>query len=144
MVAAYETFSSTNRDKFRVLFLNDVAITDRPVAEAMQFALSQIFPEADKSCINDVSKMYFGGKADQYLFYDEELPKINIDTLFRGLTYHTKKNKGDKHYKEHIRRISNKTGIALNDKGLLDVSITDGSCKQDRLTEEKTGATEKI
>lgn len=140
MVAAYETFSSTNRDKFRVLFLNDVAVTDRPVAEAMQFALSQIFPEADKSCINDVSKMYFGGKADQCLFYDEEIPEINIDTLFRSLNYYVKKTKGNKHYKEHIRRISNKTGIALNDKGLLDVSITDELKKQDRVTEETDGA----
>lgn len=144
MIAAYETFSSTKRDKFRVLFLNDVSITDRPVAEAMQYALFQIFPEADKSCINDVSKMYFGGRSKQCLFYDEDIPQINIDTLFRSLTYHTKKTKGDKHYKEHIRRIANKTGIALNDKGLFDVSITDGSCKQDRQTEEKTGATEII
>lgn len=144
MIAAYETFSSTKRDKFRVLFLNDVSITDRPVAEAMQYALFQIFPEADKSCINDVSKMYFGGRSKQCLFYDGELPQINIDTLFRSLTYHTKKTKGDKHYKEHIRRIANKTGVALNDTGLFDISITDGSCKQDRLTEEKTGATEII
>ena len=144
MVAAYETFSSTHKDKFRVLFLNDVSVTDRPVAEAMQYALYQIFPEADKSCINDVSKMYFGGRADRCLFYDKELPQINIDTLFRSLTYHTKKTKGDKHYKEHIRRISNKTGVALNDKGLFDVTITDGSCKQDRLTEDNNGATEII
>lgn len=142
MVAAYETFSSTHKDKFRVLFLNDVSVTDRPVAEAMQYALYQIFPEADKSCINDVSKMYFGGRADQCLFYDGALPQINIDTLFRSLTYHTKKIKGDKHYKEHIRRISYKTGVALNDKGLFDVSITDGSCNQDRQTEDNTGATD--
>lgn len=144
MIAAYETFSSTHKDKFRVLFLNDVSVTDRPVAEAMQYALYQIFPEADKSCINDVSKMYFGGRADHCLFYDRELPQINIDTLFRSLTYHTKKTKGDKHYKEHIRRISNKTGVSLNDKGLFDVTITDGSCKQDRLTEDNNGATEII
>lgn len=32
---AYDTMSSTNHDKFRVVFLNDVSIADRRVAEAM-------------------------------------------------------------------------------------------------------------
>ena len=59
---AYDTFSSTNHDRFRVVFLNDVSIPYRKLAEAMQLALGEIFPEADPTCIKDVSKMYFGGK----------------------------------------------------------------------------------
>jgi len=62
IVAAYDTFSSKNHNKFRVIPINDVSITDIRVIEAMQLALGKIFPEADPTCINDVSKIYFGGK----------------------------------------------------------------------------------
>ena len=58
---AYDTLSSTNHDKFRVVFLNDAPITDRRVAEAVQMAMGEMFPEADSSCYKDVSKLYFGG-----------------------------------------------------------------------------------
>ena len=56
---AYDTFSSANHNKFRVIFLNDVPITDRVVAEAVMLALGTIFPEADPSCYRDVSRLYF-------------------------------------------------------------------------------------
>lgn len=137
---AYETFSSVKKEKFRVVFLNDVSITDRPVAEAMQCALSEIFPEADTSCINDVSKMYFGGSHSQCLYYDKSIPKMNIDDLFRGLTSYERKTKGDKHYLEKLKRISGKTGVALNSKGLFDITVTDEPHFTARLTEEQSGA----
>jgi hypothetical protein len=47
---AYDTFSSEDHDKFRVMFLNDVPIADRVIAEAMLLALGTIFREADASC----------------------------------------------------------------------------------------------
>lgn len=138
---AYETFSSTKHDKFRVVFLNDVPITDRPVAEAMQYALSEIFPEADTSCCNDVSKMYFGGNHSDSIYYDDSLPQVNLDTLFRSMTYRLLRTKGSKHYKEKIKRFANKTGISLNNNGLLDITITDEPFGKSHLTEENSGAT---
>lgn len=42
--------SRPEHPKFRVVFLNDISIPDRPVAAAMQMALGNIFPEADPSC----------------------------------------------------------------------------------------------
>ena len=45
-----------------MVFLNDAAVSDRKVAEAMQLAMSEMFPEADSSCYTDVSKLYFGGR----------------------------------------------------------------------------------
>lgn len=59
---AYDTFSSVDHDKFRVVFLNDISIPDKQVAEAMQLALGTIFPEADPACYKDVSRIYYGGK----------------------------------------------------------------------------------
>ncbi|MDE6221120.1 MAG: hypothetical protein K2G51_11960, partial [Lachnospiraceae bacterium] len=66
---AYDTMSSMDHDKFRVVFLNDVSITDRRAAEAVQLAIGGMFPEADPSCYKDVSRLYLGGK--EVLYYDD-------------------------------------------------------------------------
>lgn len=95
---AYHSFRSRpEHPKFRVVFLNDVPIPNRRLAEAMQLALGEIFPEADSSCYKDVSKMYFGGK--ELIYYDESTPMIDIDTLFRSFHHCVRKNYGEKHYK---------------------------------------------
>ena len=130
---AYDTFSSTNHDRFRVVFLNDVSIPYRKLAEAMQLALGEIFPEADPTCIKDVSKMYFGGK--ECLYYDDRIPMIDIETLFRSFHYCIKKNYGEKHHKEKIQRFSKKTGISLTTKGLLNISTSDEPDEPAHLTE---------
>ena len=119
---AYDTFSSTEHDKFRVVFLNDTSIPDRKIAEAMQLALGTIFPEADSSCYRDVSKMYFGGKERRY--YDKSIPTINVESVFRGATYRKKDTSG-KHLKEWLRKFSQDTGIALNEHGFLDIQVID-------------------
>lgn len=119
---AYDTFSSTDHDKFRVVFLNDVPIPHRSVAEAMQLAMGTIFPEADPSCYRDISKMYFGGK--ERLYYDDSIPTINVGAVFSGLTYFFQDITGN-HYKERLSKFSRETGIALNKNGLLDVTMTD-------------------
>lgn len=119
----YETFSSVSCDKFRVVFLNDISIDHRKIAEAMQLALGTIFPEADASCYRDVSKMYFGGKG--LVYFDDSLPVINIESLFRGLTNYFRKKFKPNHYKEKIAKFSKETGICLTKSGLLDISVTD-------------------
>lgn len=59
---AYHTFSSSEEcNKFRIVFLNDVPVTDRCAAEIMLGLLLKIFPEADRNC-KDVSRMFLGGK----------------------------------------------------------------------------------
>ena len=99
---AYDTMSSTDHDKFRVVFLNDASVTDRRVAEAMQLAMGKMFPGADPSCYKDVSKLYFGGK--EVLYYDDKLPEINIESIFRNYTYCMKVKYKDNHYREHISK----------------------------------------
>lgn len=93
------------------------------VAEAMQLAMGEMFPEADSSYYTDVSKLYFGGK--ELLYYDDKLPQTNIEAVFRNLTYCLKERYKSNHYKEKIFRFSKKTGIRLNNSGLLDIIISE-------------------
>ena len=116
---AYETLTSTNQNKFRVVFLNNAPIADVKLAEISQHALMEIFPEADKAC-KDVSRMYFGGK--KLLYFDETIPTVDPESLLRSMTFCTKTRRGPTHYKTHIRKFANKHGIRLNDKGLLDIA----------------------
>lgn len=131
---AYDTLSSIDHDKFRVVFLNDAPIDDRRVAEAVQMAMGEMFPEADSSCYKDVSKLYFGGK--EVLYYDEKMTKINIESVFRNYTYCMKEKYKSNHYKDHIAKFAKETGIALNKNGLLDVRMSDYLPASDNLTED--------
>lgn len=121
---AYDTFSSKNHDKFRVVFLNDIPIPDREVAEAMQLAMGTIFPEADQSCVRDVSRMYFGGDKE-ILYCNRNVSKINMESVFMGLTHYEKEKYKQNHYKERLSRFAKETGILLDKRGLLDVSVSD-------------------
>lgn len=135
---AYDTLSSREHDKFRVVFLNDVSITDRRVAEAVQLAMGEIFPEADPSCYKDVSKLYFGGK--ELFYYDEEIPEINVESVFRNYTIYMKKKYKPNHYKDHIARFARQMGIALNKNGLLDIKSSDYLPEPDNPTEDSGAA----
>ncbi len=119
-VFAYDTLTSINHNKFRMVFLNDTSICHRKVAQAVQLALGKIFPEADPSCYKDASKMYFGGKELRY--FDRTIPTIDVETVFRQMTQRMKRI-DPKHYKERLSTFSRMTGIALNKNGLLDVSV---------------------
>lgn len=137
IVAAYETFSSENNNRFRIFFINDAPINDAQVIEAMQLVLGTIFHEADPSCIKDISKMYFGGKRE--IFLNEDIPTINIESVFRALTYYLE-DQYKNHYREKIMKFSDMTGIALNDKGLIDVLTSDEPFDTAHLTEKENGA----
>ena len=121
---AYETLSSKNEDKFRIAFLNDVPIPDRKAAEIQMSALGTIFPEADKSCVKDISKMYFGGK--RLLKFDETIPTITIESLARNMTMYLHDKHGPTHYKKKVAEFAKSNGVALTNKGLLDISVVDG------------------
>ena len=142
---AYETFSSKNKDKFRVVFLNDVSVTDIRIAEIIQNALITIFTETDKTC-KDISKMYYGGK--KLLKFDSSIPEINIELLIRNMTIYLRNKYGDTHYKEHLKKFAQSNGIALNNKGMLDISIVEDNSEllftnkitKNKFSTENTGA----
>ena len=59
---SYETFTSEeSNEKFRIVFMNNVPMSDRKGAKILKHALMEIFPEADKHD-GDISRMYFGRK----------------------------------------------------------------------------------
>ena len=120
-VFAYDTLTSKNHNKFRIVFLNNAPMGHRIVAEAVQLALGKIFPEADPLCYKDVSKMYFGGK--ELTYFDERLSTIDVESVFRSMTRYLKEST-PKHYKERLSHFSSQTGISLNESGLLDVTIS--------------------
>jgi hypothetical protein len=116
---AYETLSSVDKNKFRVVFLNDLALKDKLLVKIAINALLTIYPEADRAC-DDVSRMFFGGK--NLLYFDNSLPTINTEKLFRVMTYFLFQKHKPNHYKEHVKRFADKNGIQLNNKGLLDIT----------------------
>ena len=124
---AYDTFRSRpEHSKFRVVFLNDNPITDIRAAETMLRALTTIFPEADRQCKSAV-QMYYGGKRLRY--FDDTVPTINIESVIRNTTNYLEDRYGANHYKRKVVEFSRETGIALNEKGLLDVSIEEESAE---------------
>ena len=128
MLFAYDTLTSVNHDKFRVVFLNNASISDMRIAGAMLQALTTIFPEADP-CSKDISRMYYGGKG--LLHYDDSTPEINIESLFRNMSLFLKDKYGITHYKSKIAEFSRKTGIALNKSNQLDITVAENVSNPD-------------
>lgn len=104
----YHTFSSTQENpKFRIVFLNDVPITDRSAAEIMIKMLLKIFHEADQQC-KDVSRMFFGGRNE--LIGDVQDSCINI--VNSALEFqHFIFEKGPKNYKREIENFARANNI---------------------------------
>lgn len=128
---AYDTHSSSvHHDKFRVVFLNDVSIPNKKIAEIAINALQTIFPEADSSC-KDVSRMFYGGKG--LLYFDDSIPQVNLESVIRNMSICLKEKYGDTHYKRKIAEFAKENGVALNKNKMLDVFISE------KLT-EKAGA----
>jgi hypothetical protein len=89
--------------------------------------LTTIFPEADRQSRSAV-QMYYGGK--DLLYYDDTIPTITIESVIRNTVNYLEDRYGAKHYKRKVAELSRDTGIALNEKGLLDVSIVDESAEE--------------
>ncbi|MCM1329144.1 MAG: hypothetical protein NC253_06845 [Ruminococcus sp.] len=123
ILSAYDTFSSKNHNRFRVLFLNDVSIINKTAAKIYKKLLLEIFPEADTSD-KSAAHMYYGGNS-KLMYFDENVPTINLESTVRNMTYSTKVIRGDKHYKEAVRRFAENNHIRLNNKGLLDISVSE-------------------
>ena len=126
---SYKTLSSEdNKEKFRVVYMNDVPITDKRGAKILKSALMEIFPEADKHD-SDISRMYFGGK--KLLHYDPKLPTIDPESIFRSLSHYLYNKRKANHYKEHIKKFAKKHGIKLTKRGMLDISVNKTSTESD-------------
>ena len=132
---AYDTFSSVNHDKFRVVFLSDSSINDRKSAEAMQRAFGTVFPESDQACVGDVSRMFYGGK--EVIYCDSNTKTFNVESLFRNMTSYLQ-DTCKEHYKRKLKEFSNHTHIAMNKNGLLDVRFTEKSHRITTGTQEDT------
>ncbi|MBE6844323.1 MAG: hypothetical protein E7508_01230 [Ruminococcus sp.] len=120
---AYDTYSSTNHDRFRVVFLNDVSFNNKLAAKIYKKALLKIFPEADNAD-KSIAHMYYGGNS-RLMHFDDTIPTINLECAIRSMCYCMKEKYGDKHYKEAIRRFAIKNHIELNNKGLPNISVSE-------------------
>ena len=104
---ALPIYSTKEHPRFRAVFVNDVPVEDKRVAEIMIAMLLEIFPQADKSC-KDVPRMFFGGKG-----LDGEVcgEAINIVTLAEGFQ-RVLFEKGGEHYNRDLSQFAKKHNIA--------------------------------
>lgn len=100
---AYETFSSIEKNKFRVVFILDTIITDLNIFKFVIDIFMKIFPECDKSC-KDVSRMFFGGK--QLIYYNDSEYFVNMKTLMLNFSLYLKDRYGKTHYKAHLKKFN--------------------------------------
>ena len=98
---AYETLSSVDANKFRIVFITDFVITDIRISEIITDALMTVFYECDKSCC-DVSRMFYGGKN---ILYSKE-DTLSLSTLMMEFPRFLKDKYGDTHYQKHIEKFT--------------------------------------
>lgn len=118
---AYESFNSKKKDRFRIVFLNDVPITTARDAEVIQDALVTIFPECDRSS-KDITRMYFGGGKDELLFFDKETPRMNVVSAVTGMTSYLD-DRYKNNYKRKVSEFIRNHGLAANSGGMPDVAV---------------------
>ena len=124
---AYDTFTSKNHDKFRAVFLNDNSITDIRAAELMLKALTSIFPEADPQSKSPV-QMYYGGQG--LIYFDDSLRTINVESLLRNFTHCLRDRHGATNYKRNLIQFAKETGVSLNNKNQLDISVVSTTAEE--------------
>lgn len=118
---AYHTFSSSpEHEKFRVVLVHDGAVKDRDIAKLILEMFKEIFPEQDSAC-NEVSRLFFGGKA---LIYLDENALFNISTLEREYIRHISK-RDTKYYTEMVKKMAKKYQIKLASAGSMAIYRSD-------------------
>lgn len=95
---AYETFSSVNMSRFRIVFRTAFPIFDRRVAKIVIDALFHIFPECDKQC-RDVTRIFLGGK--NIILKQEQF--LSIENLMMVLP-EVLKSRDEKHSKSKVEK----------------------------------------
>lgn len=107
----YETFSSENASKFRVVFAHCSIVKESLLAKYILQLLIEIFPECDRQC-SDLSRMFFGGKKLLICNDNENNMCFNFNDLTFSCIEKLKDTHG-KNYKRKIKTISEKTGVML-------------------------------
>ena len=102
----YNTFSSVNNNKFRVVFQMHFEIQDMRVRNAIQYALLVLFKEADKNC-KDASRMFYGGKELIYTDYDATL---DIEYLIMGMCQYLQESDSN-HASRQIQKYCEYVGL---------------------------------
>lgn len=105
----YETFSSVDRNKLRVLFVCEQEITDFRIRTAVQIALLTMFKESDKSC-KDASRLFFGGKAIVYKDYNARFNPVN---LILEMTRYIKDNDKNENSAREIKKYCETVGLNI-------------------------------
>ena len=94
---AYETYSSVNCDRFRIVFISNSPVYDIRVAEVITDALTHIFEGSDTAC-RDVSRIFLGGKS---VIFENEA-RFSVLKLLMELGRFMKAKFKDNHYKKHL------------------------------------------
>lgn len=118
---SYETFSSNNGERFRLLFLYMEPIKEFLIAKMIQLSLCTIFPEADPSG-KDPTKLYYAGH--NAILYEEE--PFSMEPLIIGLGEHIKITAGEKHYTEKTRRFCKDASLFMRDNDIMYDFSVDG------------------
>jgi len=113
------------------VFLNDISIPDKAVAEVVIRALMTIFPECDKAC-KDVSRLFFGGK--KLIYFDDSISEINIEGLMMGLYLYLRTTAGETHYREGLKRLAKNTGLTYDRDSLLGVETFQGDIESGKFS----------
>lgn len=107
---AYETFSSKNCDKFRIVFRLDRPITDKDTFRNAITVLMTIFDKCDKSC-KDSARMFFGGKR---LICCNKNNFITLESLEMNFNKYAYDKKGKSHADRFMRSFAKKENIDIN------------------------------
>jgi hypothetical protein len=105
----YETFSSINENRFRVVFMHYSIIDNNILAKYIQIALMAVFNECDRAC-KDISRMYYGGKK---LLYVNDDSCFDFNDLTMSYVEFLKDKYGKKHYTKYIKSLAEETGVLL-------------------------------
>ena len=103
---AYETLSSINLNRFRIVFINAFPVCDIRVAEIIIDALMCIFPECDRAC-SDVSRMFLGGKR----IISSHNKCISLEKLMMAFSEFLK-NQDEKHCKSKVEKFCRKHNLS--------------------------------
>ncbi len=114
---AYETFSSNNCSKFRIVYRYYEPIVNMDFYKIMIGILLELFPEADKAT-KDPSRIFYGGKG---LITEVSTNVVTPDRLFNALSQYYGSNNKEK--VERIKDFASATALVQKTKLLMPVLL---------------------
>lgn len=118
---SHQTEKDNYVDKFRLVFISDIKITDVRIRNVMQMGLMKIFPECDNRCKN-LSRLFFGSKQGAVeIDYDAT---INILDVVQSAVAYIQATDVSGHASKNIRNYCQEVGLNMIN-GLPHVRIYD-------------------